>query len=337
MPLHQCLGGPPADWSEIVSAARLRLFVVAGMPRSGTTFLYHNLQKHPALFLPFRKESNYFAVNYARGVEWYRSLYRKITPDQVGGDISPFYFMDQRAIPRIAEFSPDVKVILAVREPAEWAVSLHNQILSYDRRVPRFEEFIKTYPFKAGRTRVSIQIAGGFVGRMIEAYRQTFGDRLLLYDFALFRRDPLTVLCAIERFLGIPRFFESGNFDNVVINAANRRNIRWLASLMTNDTLLWLLGRMLPRMFIQKTRGWLDLASRNKANKTEASGDQENLEIAKRAFAEDSRTVSSLFEFAELQLGSGMPFDRDNVTPKSEANDPASQPNGLQNLVTSQS
>ncbi len=123
--------GLPTDRREIVSDARLRLFVVAGMPRSGTTFLYHNLQKHPALFLPFRKESNYFFVNYARGVEWYRSLYRKITPDQVGGDISPFYFMDQRAIPRIAEFSPDVKVILAVREPAAPACSVIRDMRSY--------------------------------------------------------------------------------------------------------------------------------------------------------------------------------------------------------------
>lgn len=320
-----------------MSAAPLRMFVVAGMPRSGTTFLYHNLQKHPALFLPFRKELNYFAVNYARGAEWYRSLYREIAPDQLGGDISPFYFMDQRAIQRIAEFSPDAKVILAVREPAEWAVSLYNQILTYDRRVPPFEEFINTYPFKAGPTRIPLLISDGFVGRMIEAYRRTFGDRLLLYDFALFRRDPLVVLSAIERFLGIPRFFESGNFDNVVINAANRRNIRWLASLMTNDTLLWLLGRMLPRKLIQRTRAWLDLASRNKANDTEASRDQENLEIAKGAFREDCRAVSSLFEFAEIQLGSGMPFDCDNVAPKSEANDRVSQPNGQRNLVTSQS
>lgn len=319
-----------------MSDARLRLFIVAGMPRSGTTFLYHNLQKHPALFLPFRKESNYFAVNYARGTEWYRSLYREITPDQMGGDISPFYFMDQRVIPRIAEFSPDVKVILAIREPAEWAVSLHNQILGYDRCVPRFEEFIKAYPFKAGRARVPIQIADGLVGRTIEAYRQTFGARLLLYDFALFQRDPLTVLRAIERFLDIPRFFESGNFDNVVINAANRRNIRWLASVMTNDTLLWFLGRMLPRTFIQKARGWVDLASRKQANETETSRDQENLEIAKRAFAEDGRTVSSLFEFAEIQLGSGMPFDCDHVAAKSEANDSVSQPDGQRHLITSQ-
>lgn len=320
----------------MVSGARLPLFIVAGMPRSGTTFLYHNLQKHPALFLPFRKESNYFFVNYTRGAEWYRSLYREIAPGQLGGDISPYYFMDQQVILRIADFNPEVRVVLAVREPAEWAVSLHNQILSYDRRVPPFAEFIKNYPFKAGSVRVPIQISDGFVSRMIEAYRQFFGDRLLVYDFALFRREPLTVLRAIERFLGIPRFFESGNFDNVVINAGHRRNVRWLASLMTNDDLLWLMGRVFPRSLIQRCRGLLNLASRNKATEHETSRDHENLEIAKRAFAEDSRLVASLFASAQMQLGSGTAFDGAKAAPKTQAEDSMNQTNDQQEFVTSQ-
>ncbi|MBN2757956.1 MAG: hypothetical protein JXR51_12320 [Bacteroidales bacterium] len=41
------------------------------MPRAGTTFMYHYLQKHPEVFLPYRKEIQYFDLNYSEGENWY--------------------------------------------------------------------------------------------------------------------------------------------------------------------------------------------------------------------------------------------------------------------------
>jgi hypothetical protein len=59
-----------------MTVAKQRLFVLAGMPRTATTFLYQRFQEHPEIFCPYRKETNFFSVNYAKGGAWYRDLFR---------------------------------------------------------------------------------------------------------------------------------------------------------------------------------------------------------------------------------------------------------------------
>ena len=304
--------------NRTVRSEKLPIFIIPGMSRTGTTFLYHNLQKHPAIILPYRKETNYFGGNYHRGVDWYHDLYRGMAPTPLGGfispyyfgDISPYYFVQEETIQRISAYNPAAKVILAVREPAEWAISVYNQVSSYARRVPPFEQFIQGYRFRIAKTRVALQLAGGLVSRMIHNYRSAFGDNLLIYDFALFRRDPLFVLRVIEQFLGLEPYFEAGNFDDVVINAANRRNFKLLTSVLTNESLVSALGSAFSRKVIQRFRGWFDIFSSCQP------GDKERLpctpeirDAARQAFAADSDTVSALFAESEMQLGSGTPFN----------------------------
>lgn len=104
------------------------LLVVAGMPRAGTTFLYHYLQQHPSIYLAFRKEIDYFNAHYHfKGRDWFASLFRGIKPGQIAGDLSPACWNDPQAPEWIREFNPDTKVILCLRDPAEFAVSLFRQ------------------------------------------------------------------------------------------------------------------------------------------------------------------------------------------------------------------
>ena len=94
--------------------------IIAGMPRGGATSLYHILNRHPALFVPYRKETAYFSYNYYKGERWYRGLFREMPPACFGLDVSPQYFMDPRSIERVKAFAPDTKVILAIRDPVDW-------------------------------------------------------------------------------------------------------------------------------------------------------------------------------------------------------------------------
>ena len=52
---------------------RLADFLVIGSAKSGTSTLFRYLQRHPQLYLPFRKEPNFFGMdeNYAKGLDWY--------------------------------------------------------------------------------------------------------------------------------------------------------------------------------------------------------------------------------------------------------------------------
>ena len=60
-----------------------RIFIIAGMPRASTTFLYQRFQEHPAIYCPYRKETNFFSVTYGKGLDWYRGLYSGIAAGQV--------------------------------------------------------------------------------------------------------------------------------------------------------------------------------------------------------------------------------------------------------------
>ena len=96
----------------MTDSADHNLVIIAGMPRAGTTSLYHVLAKHPAFYASYRKETAYFSYNYQfKGVEWYRDLFRGRKPHQLGLDISPQYFMDRRSIDRIVDFCEHPKVI----------------------------------------------------------------------------------------------------------------------------------------------------------------------------------------------------------------------------------
>ena len=121
---------------------RGRTVHVAGMSRGGTTYLYHNLQRHPQLFLPERKEICYFGHEHRKGLEWWLNFYKPIGAEQMAVDICGLYFMDEAAIGRILEFNPDAKVILSLREPKSWIYSIYEHYRTiFD--VPPIEEFVR--------------------------------------------------------------------------------------------------------------------------------------------------------------------------------------------------
>jgi len=71
------------------------LAIVLGMPRAGTTTLYHWLGQHLQIFTPWRKELAYFSRNFARGEAWYRRFYSGMADGTMGIDATPEYFMDR--------------------------------------------------------------------------------------------------------------------------------------------------------------------------------------------------------------------------------------------------
>ena len=176
------------------------MFIIPGMPRCGTTFLYHNLRKHPHLFLAFMKESNYFSVNYGRGRSWFESLFLDRKPEQLAGDISPYYFLDDDSVERIATFGPEVKLILGMRRPSDVALSLYTQ-MSVTETMPPFEEFVRSYRFPVGDDHLEVSLESRLFSRMSAAFLERFGANALIYSFDGFRADRLAVMRGIEQFL----------------------------------------------------------------------------------------------------------------------------------------
>jgi hypothetical protein len=101
-------------------------FLVIGSQKSGTTSLYHVLRAHPEIFMPERKEVNYFFLQseYDLGVEAYHRHFADANSSHIAvGEASPGYICHPMTPSRIQRLLPGAKLILTVRHPVERAYS----------------------------------------------------------------------------------------------------------------------------------------------------------------------------------------------------------------------
>jgi hypothetical protein len=283
-----------------------RLFVIAGMPRTGTTSLYHLLGGHPAIFQPYRKEVGYFLFNHQRGSEWHRRLYRDMRPDDVGLDVTPEYFFSDAAAERIAAM-PRARVAIGVRDPAEMAVSLYAEYCRRRFGMPEFREFLRAFDYRRNDTHIRFTLESGDVGRMLGVWQCTLGDRLLLYDYRLLRHEPVRVLSAFERFLGLPASFRAGSFQNLWLNAGKRRNSRMVSYLLGRERFIAVLGGAVPRAALTRSARRFYQLSATPAPPEATRPAEESL--ARAVLKTDCAAVSALFARGPLVLGSGAPFE----------------------------
>ena len=291
---------------------RLPLFVVPGMPRAGTTFLYHNLQKHPQIFLPFRKEIDFFNDLYRfRGIDWYHSLYKEIKHGQIAGDLSPACWFAPNSIDYIKQYDPNIKVILAVREPAENTYSLFIQKMTSNYDVPKSFQHFLTEGYTSKLTKQGEKVRFNFSSqeyiKKIQAYQKAFGKNLLIYDFRLFRKNNLAVIKLIEDFLGIEQWFNKDNFDALRINESYRRNIKIIDYLLMSESLRDFVGNYIPRLTAMRIRGFIDRISVRTSVKdnTKQTHRPEYIDTAREHLKKACEYYEDLFSKTPAFLGDG--------------------------------
>ena len=272
-----------------------KLFVVAGMPRGGTTFLYHNLNKHPDIHLPSYKEVNFFTVNWARGPEWYESLYQNRQGQKWCGDISPPCFLDPDSILRIKEYHPEARIVLSIRRPSEYALSFYSQFKTFTFGMPTFEEFLFTgYAYTRSRGSLYVRFMDDYIVRTIISFKEAFGGNMLLYKHELLSSRALDVLKIIEGFLGIDSYFNEANYDNLRINASDRINIKWLSRILQNERMIALIQKVFSHNMIIQIRDIFDRISTPKKAGSKSVSDIDVL-LATEALREQDEKVAALF------------------------------------------
>lgn len=212
---------------------RLPDFFIIGAAKAGTTSLYDLLARHPGIFLPGRKEPEFFARDdlYDRGIDSYAGLFDPARPDQLAGEgstlysLSPF-FPDTAA--RIARHVPQARFIYVLRQPVERAYSFYVQLVKNYQNATgdhavhrRFEDFVlpECHARAAPRAKAlarfnahlpdtpELCLAGSDYVAQIHAYlAHVPRDRMLFLKFEDFRRDRETVMAQICDFLDLPRF-----------------------------------------------------------------------------------------------------------------------------------
>jgi sulfotransferase family protein len=189
----------------------LPTFLIIGSMKAGTTSLWYYLQDHPAVFCPSPKEINYFigtGPHWAKGREWYESLFDEAGDAIAMGEASPAYAMAPTfdGVPaRIAAVVPDVRLIYSVRHPiermrAQWA---HRVAMGRERRPA--EEALRNDPNYLSVSKYAFQL---------ERYLEHFSrDQILVITSEALRAERVEVMRSVYSFVGVDETWTSETID----------------------------------------------------------------------------------------------------------------------------
>ncbi len=132
-------------------------FFIVGAPRSGTGSLYLYLKQHPEVYVSLLKEPQFFGADLARnppGIrdeDVYLELFELGNDRPLRGEASVWYLSSLQAPYEIRAFSPEAKIVILLREPAEMAWSLHAlHVQNGDENLTGFEEALAAEPARRG-------------------------------------------------------------------------------------------------------------------------------------------------------------------------------------------
>jgi len=121
-------------------------FIGVGSPRAGTTWLATCLAEHPQICLSTPTETYFFSKDYEfkKGVQYYKKFFNNCQKDALKGEFGRFYYLDEKAVAKIKESFPEVKILIILRNPVEQAFSTYNYRKNKGRESAiSFEEALK--------------------------------------------------------------------------------------------------------------------------------------------------------------------------------------------------
>ena len=175
---------------------RLPEIIGAGPGRTGTTWLHRVLEGHVDLPCGV-KETDFFTVNYHKGIDWYAHHFRNADGTRPIGEFNP-YFGFPEAVGRIAQHIPRCKIICTFRNPVERIYSAYKLWRHYTLTNLPLNEFLVKVPQVIEVTRYA---------RHLPDWIERFGqDRVLVLLNDDLRADPQAYLDRVCDFIGIERY-----------------------------------------------------------------------------------------------------------------------------------
>jgi hypothetical protein len=198
-------------------------FFIVGQPKCGTTALYEMLKRHPHIYMPDVKEPQYFADELAveppptglpTTIDHYLSLFADAAPDQLVGEASALYLWSHTAARNIARMRPDARIIMIVREPASFLLSLHLYMIKI--QIETEKDLGRALMLEDERKHDRQLPTGGYWRPLLiysehmkyldqlHRYQDAFpADQLLVLLYDDFRADNQASIRTILRFLGL--------------------------------------------------------------------------------------------------------------------------------------
>ena len=117
-------------------------FIGIGTARSGTTWLYNCLRKHPDIFMPTKKELHFFDCDkqFSKGINYYNNYFVDRKNELIQGEFTPRYILYKESLLRIKNLYPGVKIIISLRDPVDRAWSQYN-FFKYNKKKEPSDNF----------------------------------------------------------------------------------------------------------------------------------------------------------------------------------------------------
>lgn len=167
-------------------------FIIAGVPRGGTTSVYHYLRQHPDVCMSRIKEANFFAFLAARrqGIDpesvadfpvrtqaAYEAQFQGAEGATAVGEVSPLYFRVPGVPEVVHEQLPDVRLLFILRNPITRAHSSYLKYRAEGRETRSFEQVVEAELSLAPETSLAATkqyVRIGFYARHLARFLQEF-------------------------------------------------------------------------------------------------------------------------------------------------------------------
>ena len=186
-------------------AARPKVnFLVVGMQKGGTSWLYKMLLEHPGIALSNEKEVHYWDIHFKKDDAWYERQFPRDVDGKVVGDVTPDYLsLWSEKVGKIYKYNPKMKIIIISRDEIDRAWSSFLMWCRIEGKVVAAmdeESILNTLTNEYYQSR-------GDLGSGLRNYLQEFPkEQIFIGDFADIRGRPQALMDDIFAFLGVPQF-----------------------------------------------------------------------------------------------------------------------------------
>jgi hypothetical protein len=266
-------------------------FITIGAMKCATSTLHYQLALQPGIFMTDLKEPNFFSNDeeYARGMDWYLSLFDDAEAGDLCGESSTHYTKlptYPNAIARMHAAFPDLKLIYMMRHPVKRLVSHYMHEWSQAVISTDIDSAVAEFP---ELTKYSLYT------EQLKPYFEMYGpDRVLPIFFERWCQNPQAELERVAQFIGYDRPIEwkpELEADNVSSDRMRKNALRDL--IVEAPGLRELRRALVPKSFRTWVRGLWTMKQKPTLN-------ADNLRHLEAVFDEDLATLGTWLGIADL-------------------------------------
>jgi hypothetical protein len=216
-------------------------FIGLGGQKCASSWLYNIFSDHPDAFVSTPKELNFFSSCYERGFQWYENHFADAAGRLAVGEISPSYLPDWDAPIRAHAYNPNLRILVALRDPVERAYSNH----LHDLRLAYYKG--SDLSFEAGLANNPMYLEQSRYARHLSRWLEFFPmDRMMIVLQEEIQADPLAQARRVYEFLDISTEHVSdfvgrrSNESYLPKSRGRQKFIRSLGALTRKSGLGWL-------------------------------------------------------------------------------------------------